>query len=136
MPRTTEELVAGIFEWDEEIPLLPFIVAANELVEEHCASATKADGSLWHTDERLELIERWLSAHFAAIYSPRVRAESVSSLNTVFESKIGFGLDLTRYGQQVKLLDSSGALAALDQMAKGTGKRARFKAWHLGKELE
>lgn len=86
--------------------LEPFIETANSLVTELCTS-----GSL--SDERLELIERWLSAHF---YSLQVDArltlsETVGPLTETFFGKVGYALNQTPYGQQAMLLDTTGALA-------------------------
>jgi hypothetical protein len=131
MPRTTPEAVAGIIEHDEFYPLGPFIETANALVEEYCAPAKDADGNLLMDDVRLELIERWLSAHFYAIEDARVAREAIGgSVMTQFEGRTAMGLDHTRYGQQAKLLDSSGALAALDARSKlGLMKRIPRIKW-------
>lgn len=112
MPRTTDEAVAGIIETDEDIPLTPFIEVANELVTEVCGSVTT------YTTTRLELIERWLSAHFYAIRDPRSTREEVEGIRDTYESKVDLGFDLTRYGQQAMRLDTNGGLAALNNAIK------------------
>lgn len=100
--------------------LAPFIETANSLVTELCTS-----GSL--SDERLELIERWLSAHF---YSLQVDArltlsETVGPLTETFFGKVGYALNQTPYGQQAMLLDTTGGLSRWNQQViKGTPAKA------------
>ena len=57
MVRTTSSDVEGIIEVDASISLDPFIETANAFVTECCSSVSTYDAT------RLELIERWLSAH-------------------------------------------------------------------------
>jgi hypothetical protein len=111
MPRTTATAVSLVRtveqDGDIEVILAPFIETANSLVTEKCTG-----GSL--TDERLELIERWLSAHFYSL-SPDGKmtlSETVGPITETFFGKIGFALSLTFYGQQAMILDTTGSLAA------------------------
>jgi hypothetical protein len=108
--RTTAQLVAGIIEVDSNIDLTPFIETASELVTEVCAIAS-------YSVTRLELIERWLSAHFYAIRDPRTTQEKAGSVGENFESKVDLNLALTRYGQQAMMLDTAGGLLALSSAA-------------------
>lgn len=110
MARTTAELVAGIIEVDEDIDITPFIDTANMLVTDVC-------GESEYSDAKLELIERWLSAHFYAVRDPRAIDEAVKGISERTESKVDLGLDFTRYGQQAKILDTEGNLAALDEQS-------------------
>ncbi len=84
------------------------IAAANVLVTHHLASKGLSA-------ELLKEIERWLAAHFVAMTDPREHEVSVGTYEAraVFEGKTGMGLDHTRYGQQVKLLDASGVLGQI-----------------------
>lgn len=124
MPRTTAEAVGGeegIIEVDDSISLEPFIEAANELVTEICAAVMQDDGvTPFHSNSRLELIERWLSAHFYAVRDPRAHVEQVGLIRSHFESKVEYGLKNTRYGQQALRFDTSGALAAFDNALETT----------------
>jgi hypothetical protein len=123
MARTTTALVAGIIEVDAAISLDPFIETASELVEEVCAIAD-------YSVSRLELIERWLSAHFYAIRDPRATDEKAGSVGATYESKVDLNLALTRYGQQAMLLDTNGGLAALNAaMLKPSVSRTPSVAW-------
>jgi hypothetical protein len=110
MPRTTPELVEGIIEIEVGADLTPFILFANELVTEFCED-------VGYSEERKELIERWLSAHAYAIMDPRTSSENVG-IGVNFQSKVDLGLDVTHYGQQAKRLDTAGGLARLDQEMK------------------
>lgn len=114
MPRTTSIAVAGIIEVDASIPLTPFIEAANYLVTEVCAPALDANSDPYYSDPDLELIERWLSAHFYAVRDPRETMVQASTVRQQFESKVDTGLAITRYGQQAMRIDRFGGLAALD----------------------
>ena len=124
MPRTTEELVGGIVELDEEVPVDPFIDAANYLVTAVCAPHY-VDNTV------LERIERWLAAHFYSIRIPLAGQSTVDVLTEQFGTyqKLDLGLDLTPYGQQAKLLDVGGYLAALDNNQQTVKKTKRSVLW-------
>lgn len=109
--RTTNEAVLALIELDAGISPAQFIELANELVTEVCVP-------LGYTSTRLELIERWLSAHFCAVAYPRTSSESGGGVSESYQVSPGMGLDLTSYGQQVKLLDTKGGLAKLDKDTK------------------
>jgi len=55
----------------------------------------------------------WLAAHFVAIRDRRVKEESADGIRTIFEGKVGLGLDVTIYGQQVKMIDPTGKIAEI-----------------------
>lgn len=113
MPYTTATQVETIIDVDEGDDLTAFIAAADMLVQECCL--LDVDGnSLGYTDVQLEMIERWLSAHFYAIFEPRSFLDQVGDLRQQIESKVNLRLEVTRYGQQAMLLDFHGGLAALN----------------------
>lgn len=126
--RTNSALVEAIIEVDVTIDLAPFILTASELVTELCVPAG-------YTDIRLELIERWLAAHFYAVRDPRATDEKAGSVGASYESKVDLNLNLTRYGQQALVLDTKGGLAALNRSASlaGGGRRTVGVTW-LGSE--
>jgi len=107
MPRTTPSAVAAIIETEPGISLDPFIETANALVTEILVP-------LGYDDTRLELIERWLSAHFYAIRDQRRLREIVSGIGETFQTKVGLYLNLTIYGQQAQVLDTKGGLRSLN----------------------
>lgn len=89
----------------------PFINSAHVLVE-------KILGAEGLTEEHLTQIELWLAAHFACMMDPRETEQEADRARAKFEGKSGLGLDNSRYGQQVKLLDTTGLLAALDDASR------------------
>ena len=120
MARTTAALVRGIIETDDvTIPDLdPFIDTSNTLVTECCAGVAAYDAA------RLELIERWLAAHFYAIRDNR-RSNEQADVSQAFQYKLGLILQVTMYGQQALMLDTAGGLAALSKkMEKGVATNA------------
>lgn len=127
MARVTTAQVAGIIEVDEDIRLTPFIEAADELVTELCLESG-------YSSSRLRLISLWLSAHFYAIRDPRVASEGAGGVDIRYQHKVGMGLQVTTYGQQVMILDTDGSLASLNKTAEeGTGKAVVGISW-LGTE--
>ncbi len=107
MPRTTPTLVAGIIEVDPNIDLTPFIFPANELVTQLLTSAG-------FTPERLELIERYLAAHFYTLRDPRPTSEQAGSVGTSYQNRVDLYLCTSHYGQMAIILDTSGALSQLN----------------------
>ncbi len=124
--RTTAIAVAKIIKVTTGADLDPFIETANSLVTAICVSTDL-------TTAQLELIERWLSAHFYAIRAPRRIMEKAGDVAQGFKYELDLALNQTTYGQQAMLLDISGALAAYNaQIVKG-GPRVATVAW-LGTE--
>lgn len=124
MARTTTEQVEEIIEVDDTITsLAPFIAMANELVTEVCAP-------LGYSDERLELIERWLSAHFYCSRDPRISYEVAGPTAATYQYKVGLFLANTSYGQMALSMDTRGGLAKLSkQMEEGKGKVTASISW-------
>lgn len=121
--RTTAELVAGIIEVDVTISLDPFIAVSNALVSEIAPLTT-------HTEERLELIERWLAAHFYTNRDPRTVQERAGSVDETFQSKVDLNLSTSHYGQTAMTLDTSGQLSMLNQRTiNGTPSRVVSVTW-------
>jgi len=127
--RTTEAQVRAIIEVDtDQASLDQFIEPASMLVTKLCPdSGYEAD--------QLELIERWLSAHFYAIYVPRAKEEHAGPVGQENQSSVALGLNVTHYGQQAMRLDTSGNLAAMD-VAATKGKANSIGVLWLGTEAE
>ena len=126
MARTTETLVHGSVDVIDSADtpaadLEPYILSANELVTEIC-------GSAGYSDARLELIERWLSAHFYCVYDPRSQSES-AGVSASYEGSAAMFLERTRYGQQAMLLDTAGGLARLNAQTKAGKPRGIQMFW-------
>jgi hypothetical protein len=126
MARTTEENVGKVVELDDDIDVDPFITMANELVTEACADSD-------YSDARLELIERWLAAHFYVVRDPRSSSESVGVSMSYLNPNIGMMLHGTKEGQQALMLDTAGGLAALSKQMEAGSARTVGLTW-LGTE--
>lgn len=109
--RTTANAVSEIVKVKSGDDLTPFIEAANSIVTQHCTDDA-------FTAAQLELIERWLSAHFYLVYHPAGLIERAGPVSKQIESRVDLGFDVTRHGQMAMRLDWSGALSALNEQAK------------------
>lgn len=129
--RTTAAAVDAIIDDDlSAVNLTPYIDAANELVTEICAVNTA------YTADRLEKIERWLSAHFYCIFDPRTKSEGVSGISASYEGNTGMMLQATRYGQQAMLLDTYGGLSVMSKLMEEGRRRRKLGVLWLGERCE
>lgn len=112
--RTASDAVKLIIETDASIStdLVPFIETASYLIDKLLVTAVDEEGNLYHDSTSLELVERWLAAHFYAIRDLRRASEKAGSVGESVMYKVDLNLALTVYGQQAMLLDISGELAA------------------------
>lgn len=125
--RTDSEAVKGVlvdnYDEDEDTgegpDLTPFIEAASSVVDDVSACAIAKGKAL--TSAKLELIERWLSAHFYVMNDPTFRERANLTSKAVFDGSTGMYLEASRFGQMAVTLDSSGCLSAI---ASGTRKKA------------
>ena len=107
--RSTETEVKQIIDTAlTEDEVTPFLTGANLMV-------TKVLENSGFTEAHLTEIERWLAAHLLAIRDPRIMSQKIGDADAVYTafSMYGLGLNVTTYGQQVLLLDTSGRFAAL-----------------------
>ena len=105
--RTTSAAVALISDLPDGFNFDPFIETASmlitEIVDEGCAASYSA--------AKLEMLERWLAAHFASIQAPRVTSKSANGASVSYSmSSLGEGLKGSVYGLQVLSLDGNGCL--------------------------
>jgi hypothetical protein len=119
MARTTVDNVEGIIDIDSGISLTPFIEVANRMVTDVVVAGYDS-----YTAVQLELIERWLTAHFYHIRDPRATDEKAGAVSVRYQSKVDLGLDVTHYGQMAMRLDFYGSLAALNERIKKGGVRS------------
>lgn len=121
MARTTSALVQGVLvdNWDGKTRLNPFIDAATLVVTRVLACAT-AKGYTLSSDE-LEMIERWLAAHFYAQQDRPYQSKSTKGASASFQGQTGMRLESTYFGQTALTIDTSGCLEALNnrQVARG-----------------
>ena len=59
----------------------------------------------------LKEITRWLSAHFISIRDQHPETIKIGEAEMRYRGKVELGLDATMFGQQAKVLDTSGKLA-------------------------
>ncbi len=123
--RTTSDAVKLIVETADDIStdLAPFIEVASKLVDVHVEPVTLGDAA------ELELVERWLAAHFYAVRDLRVDMESAGSVSEKKQFKVDLALLVTIYGQQAIVIDSSGALAALSKKSVDGTQRKVSATW-------
>lgn len=106
--RTTRAKVESILERRDlrkNLVTDTFILPASNLVTRLCVPAG-------YDAETLELIERYLAAHFYTVTARRLLDEWTGQGRGRVEDKVNFGLDLTWFGQQAKVLDTAGSLTA------------------------
>jgi hypothetical protein len=107
MPRVTSAALRAMFPKDDPSRGVEhYILDASTMVEEFLGSSS-------HTEGRLTLIEKYLAAHFYLLGEQEggVFEEKIGESNTKMGSTftLGQGLRLTRYGQMVLSLDSTGS---------------------------
>ena len=127
--RTTPGAVGAICAEGDATPpaaqIAPFIETANSLV-------TELVGALITDSARLELIERWLSAHFFSVMNPKANQEKAGSVGETLAVTTGMHLNETTYGQQVLLLDTTGRFSALQRIAATGIKRPKAAIYYVG----
>lgn len=106
MPRTSASEVGDIIDTEKNID--SFITTANLIVNNNLEGEGLEDATLTE-------IEKWLTAHLINVADGVIKEEKLENVKESFSVKQGLGLDYTSYGQQVKLLDSTGILADLGQ---------------------
>lgn len=124
MSRTTPALVAGIIQIEAGVDVQPFIDAANQLATDVC-------GSSGYSDQKMELIERWLSAHLYTIFDNQIRLAKAGTVSVAYQYKIDYGLANSMYGQQVMLLDTLGNFAKLSNANK-TQRKVKVSINYVG----
>jgi len=127
MARVTIAEVEEILEVDPSITTAmknAFINVANLMVTK---VVTASDMTADHKKE----IERWLAAHFIAIRDVKSSSES-AGVSVSYLASVGMNLNQTTYGQQVLLLDTSGAFAQLQAQASGNGGAATVSLKAMG----
>ena len=112
MARTNPTSVKTVLGSDLDDPIVDsYIQVANALVTEKLGSS-----DLGAT--RLEMIERWLSAHLIAITRERFAIrETIGEASVQYAGEFGRGLDSTSYGQMVMILDTTGELSKMSKKA-------------------
>lgn len=130
MSRTTSAAVQALLgeNYDGSTTLTGFIDTASAVVDR--VDDLDTDGILSTTN--LELIERWLSAHFYAQADPLYQSRSNGGASGSFQGQTAMVFSNTNYGQQAMALDFTMALSKMSQEAIEGGRRKAGFTW-LGK---
>ena len=72
-----------------------------------------------------------MAAHFVAIRDVRSASETAGPVSQSFQHRVDLNLNQTQYGQQALILDTSGYLASLQNMALEGG-TSEAGAWAHG----
>lgn len=117
--RTTALAVQKVLMEDyatNEAPdLTPFMEAASSLVDDVISCAANKGKSL--SASKLELLERWLSAHFYQQSDKGYSSKSTAGASASFQGQTAMRLESTQYGQMAMVLDSSGCLFNINSNA-------------------
>ena len=117
MARTTSTNVIAILisdkQYDSSIALDAFIDTATALVDRVVTCA--AEKGITHSSTELELIERWLAAHFYLHADQPFKSNKTGDASAVYQGEFGKSLKSTRYGQTALTLDHSGCLKSLSK---------------------
>lgn len=134
MARTTttavQTLLGADYDTASSPDLTPFVDTATAVVDDIEECDGDRDNVL--SDARLELIERWLAAHFYALrdqpYQSKSTSAGGSAASATFQGRTGMYYEASKYGQAAVRLDKSGCLAA----EAGAERRVAGITW-LGK---
>lgn len=126
--RTNSASVQAILggNYDGVTTLTPFIDAASSIVDDVASCASDAGTPL--SSAKLELIERWLSAHCYAHMDQTFASKGTEGASASFHGQTGMYLASTRYGQFATTLDPTGCLQSV-----AGGQVSRAGGFWLGK---
>ena len=136
MARTTAPDVQGVLgvNYDRRTPLEGFIDTATAVVDH--ISDRAADKGIDISSTELELIERWLAAHYYAVTDPPFQKTNITGPGGGAGGEVmgetGFYFEITYYGQVAMMLDRSGYLSAIGSKE---GRKIATAVW-LGTEDE
>lgn len=129
--RTNPALVKEIIEFDTDLSMQPFIVASSNMVDQLVA---EADEYYTLSAATLELIERWLAAHFYAMRDQQYSSKSTGGASGSFQGQTAMVLTATQYGQMAMLLDTTNWLSKRSREVL-EGRKLMVFEW-LGNEPE
>ena len=127
MPRTRPTAVQSILQNEYDLENRPalegFIDTASMMVDEIVVE----DTALKMTATRLELVERWLAAHFYQISDPGYQSRTTAGASGSFTGQTSQTFKATRYGQQALALDLTGFLERRDkEVEEGARRRVQL----------
>ena len=118
-PQAVQDLLAG--EYDGKTRLSPYIETASVMVDWLATQDLAAEGLL--NTGQLELIDRWLSAHYYQMSDSGYTTRSTGGASGGFQGQFTQGFKMTRYGQTAMILDVTGLLAKRDKEAEEGSRR-------------
>ena len=107
-----KEVLGGQYNELRCADLKPFIAAASGMVN---WVTTTCDEDSINDSTQLELIERWLAAHFYGVSEQLLQSKSQGGASGSFQGTSDKGLGSTQFGQQAMIMDLSGCLAKRNQ---------------------
>lgn len=120
-------LPGGDYDTVNEPDLTGQIASANVVVTRAASLASQKGVTL--TSDELELMERWLAAHFYCVSDQTYASKSTDGASASFHGKTDMNFESTRYGQSALNVDYSGALTNIS-------KRQFARAVWLGKTAD
>ena len=128
MSRTSSSSVQGVLldDYNGTSSLTPFIDTASAIVDRVATCATEREYTL--STIELELIERWLAAHFYVVSDQPYSSKQTERSKADFQGKTGMYFESSKYGQTAISIDYSGCLASISKRQKAT-------AFWLGKPV-
>lgn len=105
MSRTTASAVQTLLgrNWDQASSVTPYIDTASAIVDQVVSCAS--DRGVTMTDATLELMERWLAAHFYTQMDPLYKSKTTGRASATFADQ--------DYKKAAMQLDQSGCLAGI-----------------------
>lgn len=129
--RTDPESVRRVLDGDDESDYTVYIETAASVVDDVCVNTV----TYTYTAAKLELIERWLAAHFFTVQDGQVTEEQAGPVREKVAFKIDLFLLNTKYGQVALALDTAGNLAAFQKELETGGPRVATMTW-LGRPIK
>jgi hypothetical protein len=130
-PAAVKAVLARDYDSVDEPSLTPYLDAASLLVGDLEDAASTAPAAA-----RLELVERWLAAHYYALSDQPYSDEWTEGAKATYQGKTGMYFEATKYGQAALGLDTTGYLAGLQAaavVASGGSSRVTAGVSWLGK---
>ena len=127
--RTTIASVRGVLnrDYDGSANLQPYIDTATLVIDRAKELATAEDVTL--SSAVLEMMERWLAAHFYCQSDKPYQSRNTKGASASFAGKTGMYFESTLYGQTAMRIDPSGSLQSIG----GKERKILTAAW-LGEE--
>jgi len=125
--RTNDAAVRDIIESESTVSMEPFIASASVVVD-WLETQDLADEVIL-TATALELIERWLAAHYYEAYDRQYSSKSVGGASGSFQGQTAMVFMSTKYGQNACSIDCTMRLAERSAQVSDGMKRTARVTW-------